>query len=252
MPTWWENLYDDLLADVLLHRASSSEIERTLNFLVDKLVIVPGMRVFDQCCGIGSLSLPLAHRGFDVIGVDQSTIYIERGKKSAANTQLKVEFHAADALEFLPDRPVDGVFNWWTSFGYHPTDEVNARMLRKAYEALRPRGLFLLDFMNVPGILRNFQRDVVLRRNTPQGEVMLHRESSVDLTNGTLLKHWTYILPDGRRKSWPSSVRLYMPHEIARLLASVGFIDIEMYGDENGNALTLDSPRLILRARRPS
>lgn len=252
MPTWWENLYDDLLAEVLLHRGNPRETERTLNFLIEKLVIVPGMRVLDQCCGIGSLSLPLARRGFEVIGIDQCTPYIERGRKDAEAAGLKVELHAGDALEFVPTQPVDGVFNWWTSFGYHQEDEVNLRMLQRAYDALRPRGLFLLDFMNVPGVLRGLQKDVVLRRNTPQGEVVLHRESSVNLTRGTMEKRWTYFLADGRRKSWPSSVRLYMPHEVTRLLSAVGFIDIEMYGDDTGSPLTLDSPRLILRARRPA
>jgi hypothetical protein len=74
----------------------------------------------------------------------------------------------------------------------------------------------------------------------------------VNLERGTLEKRWMYFLPDGRRKTWPSSVRLYMPHEVAQLLASVGFIDVEMYGDDRGSPLQLDSPRLILRARRPA
>jgi 2-polyprenyl-3-methyl-5-hydroxy-6-metoxy-1,4-benzoquinol methylase len=252
MATWWANLYDDLLADMLLARSNSQESERTADFLVEKLGIMPGMRVLDQCCGIGSLSIPLASRGYEVVGVDQCEAYIDRGRRAAEAARARVEFHAADALEFVPERPVDGAFNWWTSFGYLPHDEGNARMLRRALEALRPRGLFLLDFMNVPGVLRSLQKDVVLRRATPRGEVVLHRESSVNLARGTLEKRWTYFLPDGQRRSWPSSVRLYMPHEVARLLGEVGFSDIEMYGDEQGNTLLLDSPRLILRARRPA
>ena len=252
MATWWENLYDDLLAEVLLTRASPRETEQTVEFLIEKLGLVPGQRVLDQCCGIGSLSIPLARRGYEVIGVDQCAAYTERGRRDAEAARVRVELHAADALAFVPDRPVDGVFNWWTSFGYHPEDEVNARMLQRAFDALRPRGLFLLDFMNVPGVLRGLQKDVVLRRNTPQGEVVLHRESMANLSRGTLEKRWTYFLPDGRRRTWPSSVRLYMPHEVARLLGSVGFTEIEMYGDDRGSPPMLDSQRLILRARRPA
>ena len=37
MTTWWENLYDDLLAEVLLVRASEAETRATVEFLVDKL-----------------------------------------------------------------------------------------------------------------------------------------------------------------------------------------------------------------------
>lgn len=252
MTTWWENLYDELLAEVLLVRSSEAETAATVEFLVDKLGLAPGMRVLDQCCGIGSLSLPLARRGFEVVGVDQCEGYIERGRRDADAARLPVELHAADALEFVPSQPVDGVFNWWTSFGYHPDDEVNQRMLRRAFDALRPRGFFLLDYMNVAGVLRGLQRDVVVRRNTSHGEVVLLRESTVDLARGTMEKRWTYFLPDGRKKTWPSSVRLYLPREVAALLSSCGFIDIEMYGDMRGAPLSLDSPRLILRARRPA
>ncbi len=249
--SWWQDLYDDLLADLLLERTTDAEADATCDFLLSRLALPPGGRVLDQCCGIGSLSLPLARRGFSVVAVDQCAPYVERGQRDAAARGLSVEFHAADALTFVPSAPVDGVFNWWTSFGYLPDDEGNQRMLRRAFDALRPGGSFLLDFMNVPGVLRGLQRDVIRRRHTGRGEVILLRETSVDVVAGVMHKRWTYALPDRIVPGRPSEVRLYMPHEVGAMLRAVGFEALEFLGDEQGQPLPLDSPRLIVHARRP-
>jgi SAM-dependent methyltransferase len=250
---WWPALYDDLLAEVLLDRDESDpHTQQTLRFLLDQLGLTPGARVLDQCCGVGSLSLALARLGFEVIGVDQATSYIDRARAEATRAGLAIELHAADAAVFVPREPVDGAFNWWTSFGYADTDADNQRMLACAFASLKPGGVFLLDVMNLPGVLRGFQRDVFVRRETTRGEVLLLRETSLDLAGGFMDKRWTYFLPDGSRVEHTSHVPLYMPHQIVRMLRDVGFAEISLFSGPDGAPLSLDSLRLIVRARRPA
>jgi SAM-dependent methyltransferase len=249
--TWWAALYDDWLAEQLLVRGED-EVQGELAFLTERLGLSAGTRALDQCCGIGSLSLPLAARGVDVVGVDQAGGYVARAEREARARNLPAAFFAADAREFLPRERVHGAFNWWTSFGYSESDDDNARMLARAFEALEPGGRFALDTMNVPGVLRAFQRDVALRKQTPRGEVLLLRESSIDLARGMMDKRWTYFVGDRLQVEHRSSVRLYLPDAIATMLRSAGFTDVELLGSTAGEALTLDSPRLIALARRPS
>jgi SAM-dependent methyltransferase len=247
---WWTALYDDWLADQLLAR-EEGEVKETLDFLVAKLSLTAGDRVLDQCCGIGSLSIPLAARGLRVVGVDQAAGYIERAKTAAHARELDVDFVAADATRWAPKTRVKAAFNWWTSFGYSPSDTENAKMLSAAFDALEPGGRFALDTMNGVGLLRGFARDVVVRRRTPRGDVLLLRESTIDLARGMLKKDWTYFLGDRRVATHRSEVRLYMPDAIATMLAAAGFVDVELLGSTGGEALSLDSPRLIALARRP-
>jgi SAM-dependent methyltransferase len=249
--TWWADLYDDWLADQLLVR-EPGEVDATLAFLVDRLHIARGQRVLDQCCGIGSVALPLAAWGAKVVGVDQAGGYVERASKEARARELDVELVAADACRFVPREPVDAAFNWWTSFGYLDGDDANAEMLARAFDALRPGGRFALDTMNAPGVLRGFHRDVAIRRQTPRGEVLLLRESEVDLARGRLLKRWTYFVGDRRAVEHRSSVRLYMPDALVTMLERVGFVDVTLLGSLAGEPLGLDSARLIALARRPS
>ena len=76
--TWWADLYDDALANVLLERTDATATARTIAFLRRVLAVEPGDRVLDQCCGIGSLAIPFAREGFELLGVDQAAGYIRR------------------------------------------------------------------------------------------------------------------------------------------------------------------------------
>jgi SAM-dependent methyltransferase len=245
---WWSALYDDWLADQLLVR-QPGEVAATADFLCEYLRLRAGARVLDQCCGIGSVAFPLAARGMQVLGVDQAEPYIARATREAGERGLAARFVAADACHFVPPERVEGAFNWWTSFGYFDDDKANLAMLARAFDSLVPGGRFALDTMNVPGVLRGFQRDVVLRRDTPRGEVLLLRESTIDLARGRMLKRWTYFL--GHEKvEHASSVALYMPDVVAGMLRRAGFVDVEMLGSLEGDPLSLDSQRLIAIARR--
>jgi SAM-dependent methyltransferase len=247
--TWWSELYDDWLADQLLVR-DAGEVEATVDFLIDRLRLARGSRVLDQCCGIGSVALPLAARGVRVLGVDQAEAYVARAAREARERRLEAVFVAADACRFTPDEPVDAAFNWWTSFGYFDDDDANLAMLARAHAALAPGGHFALDTMNLPGVLRGFQRDVVSRRRTPRGEVLLLRETTIDLVAGRMLKKWTYYVGDRREVEHTSSVKMYMPDVVAGMLRRAGFVEVELVGSLRGEPLALDSPRLIAIARR--
>jgi SAM-dependent methyltransferase len=198
------------------------------------------------------VALPLAERRVHVVGVDQASAYIDRARAEANARGLSAEFVTADACRYVPREPMNGAFNWWTSFGYFSGDAENLEMLRRAFDALTPGGFFALDTMNVPGVLRGFHREVALPRRTPRGEVLLLRESTVDLPRGQLVKRWTYFVDGARVAEHTSRVRIYMPDAIASLLERAGFVDVELLGSLAGEPVGLDSPRLIAIARRPS
>src|SRR5262245_23654662 len=119
MADWWADFFDDTLAEMFLVRADEGELTATLAFLTERLALGSGSMVFDQCCGIGSLSIPLARRGIRVVGVDQCAAYVERARRESAG--LPATYEVGDALAFTPAGPCDGAFNWYSSFGYAET-----------------------------------------------------------------------------------------------------------------------------------
>lgn len=242
MTDWWPALYDDLLADVLL--ADTSEVEATLRFLVEKLRIAPGTRVFDQCCGTGRLSVPLAKLGADVVGVEQAAVYVARAR--AAATGLTAHFEVGDAFTYVPDAPCAAAINWWTSFGYLADDAANLRMLQRAFDALAPGGRFALDFPNTANLYAVFRPHEITRR----GDITMLRESTLDLARGVLVKNWTFLAGE-RRVERTSLLRLYAPDQLVALFAAAGFTEIALYGGTDSAPLALDRPRCIVVGVRP-
>ena len=108
------------------------------------------------------------------------------------------------------------------------------------------------DTLHTPGVLRRFLPETRSEVPSPEGTVHLHRHSRLDVERGVLHKRWHWTFPDGRKREVHTRLRLYMPHEWARMLAEAGFEAIRCVGDLNGTPLGPDSPRLLLMARRPA
>lgn len=248
--TWWLDLYDQTLAEVLLVRKDPEEVRRTVDFLERVLGPPPGGRVLDQCCGIGSLAIPLAERGYEVVGCDLGAGYVERALREAEERGLSLELYQADARSFVPGVPCHAAFSWWTAFGYAEEDETNLKLLRSAREALWPGGWFALDLVNVACALRTFEPVVETRGETPEGEVLLVRHSRMDLVRMVVERTWRIRKADGSVREVESLLRLYTPRELEELLHRAGFVEVSFVGDLDGSALGLDSPRCIALARR--
>lgn len=247
---WWDGFFPPEAGDLFLARTDSAERQATVDFLREALRLPQGGRVCDQCCGIGSLSIALAQSGYRVCGVDLSDPFIRRAKTDAAVADVACEFTCGDALEFVAQPACDGVFNWYSSFGYAADDERNRQMLCKAADSLKPGGRFALDVPNFPGLLRNFQHYLV-RRGEVQGQaVLLIRDSQLNFRRGLLEQTWTWHIgarPPVQRRS---ALRIYLPHQIAEMLAVSGFAEIEFFGGLAKQPFELDSPRLIVTATR--
>lgn len=248
---WWPAFFDDQYADLALAALPADEGQRVAAFLRDHAGVRPGDTVFDQCCGVGRLSLALAKAGFRTVGVDQSAAYVQRARAAAAAAGLRCEFFVGDAFRFVPPQPCAAAVNWFTSFGYTADDATNAAMAQRAFDALRPGGRFVLECAHVPYVLRRFQPVMVERHPAPGGETLVIRETTVDLAGGMFEQTWTFVAPDGRRSVRTGATKLYLPHTLRELLERCGFRAVMFHGSTDGAPLTLDSPRCLCIAVKP-
>ena len=276
---WWQSFYDDTPFELYMVRTNQAELEESIAFLREKLHLTAGATIFDQCCGFGAMSIPLAERGFRMFGADLCKKYIAMAKKavasksgnsnkakvakgksakaktrkSAASPQkLDATFAVADAFDFVPRVACDAAFNWYTSFGYANEDEQNMKMVARAFAALKPGGYYALDFLNMPMIMQAFKSSMSTTLHSPQGDIVQTRQCSFDLYKGTMEQHWTWAMPDGKELTQNSTLRAYMPCDLVAMFKRVGFVDVQLYGGTDGSPLTADSGRCIVVARKPT
>jgi SAM-dependent methyltransferase len=253
---WWKSFYEEPPFELYLEASHNEDLQGTLSLLREILELDSGKpkHIFDQCCGIGTLSLPFAGEGHKISGVDLSEKFIalaaakvqeelEKGKA------LKAHYVAGDAFAYQPKEPVDVAFNWYTSFGYS-SDENNKKMLARAYDALKSGGIFALDYPNMPLVLGQFRKHIIKRIAVEGGDLIVLRECQVDLDGGRLLQCWTYIEPCGKRYCFKSSLAIYLPHQVVAMLKEVGFTSVALYGSTKKELLALDSVRLIAVCRK--
>ena len=219
-------------------QAFAAGTEQEVGFLVDAFELVPGRRVLDVGCGPGRHALALARRGIEVVGIDLSPDFIDLAIASGAAESLPARFHVADVRSLAFDGEFDAVVCLCQGgFGLLGGDDDGAVVARLA-RALRPGGRLALTA---------FSSYFALAHMEP-GE-------SFDARVGVLHERTTVRNETGEDREFDLWTTCFTARELRLLAEAAGLVDISVssvtpgaYGNE---AVTLDRPELLLRARRP-
>ena len=237
---WWSSFFDEAVAGLILSELRPGE----LDFLVEKLNLQPGHRIFDQCCGWGRVAGPLARRGYSVIGVDASLPLIKAGASRWSDGDISL-LHR-DAADYVASPKCDAAINLYTSFGCSTDDLCNLRVLKRLAESLKPGGRLLLDLMNPHRVLNGFQP--IFRQEKPCGTVV-ERKSELRDEKTALFQDWLFQLKNGERFQRSGVTRLYTEDEVESLLKRAGCKPMDIFGDFKGSEFGPESERMIWLAR---
>lgn len=244
---WWEELFSEDFVRANW-KVSDEQIKREVTFVEESLGVAPGGVVLDLGCGSGQHAVELASRGYGVVGYDLSLYQLALAADVAQERSQKINFLQGDMREMAFEEMFDGIFCWNTTFGYFEEDK-NFSVAERAFRALRPGGMFLVDVIN---------RDFVAA-HTPssmwfEGDSCVCMDDAViDYFTSRLRVKRSVILDDGRTRECTYSVRLYSFHELGKLLHEVGFRVTEVSGHPAtpGVFLGQASPRILMLAQRP-
>ena len=248
--SWISSFHDNLLAKTLLSQRSPETLHQDCTFVLDILSVPQGGKILDQCCGFGAMSLPLAQMGYQVEGVDITEDYIQQACLNIQEKNLNIEFHCQDAGTYC-SHDCDAVFNWWTGFGYLESDEQNTQLINAAYQSLKSGGRYLLDVPNYAGVMNQFQPKMLHVFETDMGNIELTRHSTMDLYRGRMLKIWEYRQNGVLIAEHHSNVRLFSSHELVQIFTEMGFQNIQLLGNQQGDPLSLKHLRCICIGEKP-
>ncbi len=262
---WTVTLYErypDLYLPILEARKEAGAVEAEG---VSRILSAAGGKkgkVLDLACGIGRHSIPLAKMGYEVVGYDLSSLFIDRARSWARSQGLdgaKVRFYegdvrrVADKLLENKEGGFDVVISLFSSLGAYGEAE-DASLLRDLLRVCSPGCLLLIETLN---------RDFVMKRFQPYNiQVVSQNLRLIDLAkfnfeDSTLEDEWRFYTetPDSTLKPelvLKISGRVYTLQELKELVAGAGW----SYVGSRGNLVapgpvSADSPTFVLLAKKP-
>jgi len=240
---WWRDYFDEIYYTLYKPQLSEERTLKEVNFIEKTLALKPGELVLDLACGQGRHAIPLASRGYRMVGLDYSDCLLGIAVRSAREAGVDLPLIRGD-MRSLPFRELfDVVYIFFTSFGYF-SDEDNFQVLREVRRALKPGGRFLLDLWNPLSFLVQPYRQLWELHES----LLILEEWHFDVKTFCTFSR-RIIYHQGKLADQRSFlVRSYTLPEISWLLREAGFEVKEAYGGYDASPYSKDSSRLIVVA----
>lgn len=237
---WYQKAFGEDYLKVYSHR-NVEEANRLVDFACEALQLQPGQKVLDLGSGYGRNAVALARKNVQVYCLDLSPVLIKMAQDLALENMLPIHCIRADMRNIPALQKFDAVVSFFTSFGYFEKEEENQRVLQNVAQALKPDGLFLLDYLNVKHTLFN----LVAKDHRKKSGFQIIQERSFNQRSERFEKKIMIHEPASKRE-YHESVRAYGVVEMGSLFAEAGLNCIKTFGDYSGKAYSPDSPRLIM------
>ena len=248
-PDWPIAFFDDDYLKIYRPMLTEERTREEVAFIESRLALPAGAAVLDLACGFGRHAIGMALRGYRVTGFDFNPRYLEIAARESERTGAKVRWVVGDMRALGFEREFEGVYSYFTSFGYFEERE-NETVIANVARALVPGGRFLLDMANRDWILTHPQQRTWNQR---EDGALLMEESALDLRTSRVIQRQTLIEPQGgARVTKEFNLRVYTCAELAALLAHHGLGVQSVWGGADASDYSAESRRLILLATRDS
>lgn len=239
--TFWQDLYPFMFPETRFADAVE-QVDKALD-----LAKPEGKAALDLCCGPGRCSLVLAQRGFTVTGIDRTEYLLDKARARAEAAEVKIEWVQMDMRDFVRREAFDLVLNMFTSFGYFDDKSEDITVLESILSSLRSGGVCLIDVMGkerLAKILQHMTSDVL-----PDGTKLVQTHEIFD--DWTRIRNEWILIRKGRARSFTFHHTIYSGQELRDRMEQVGFVDVKLYGNLDGDDYGPDARRLIALGRKP-
>jgi SAM-dependent methyltransferase len=228
----------------LLHQRS--DIQPAIEFICTELALPEGARILDLGCGAGRYAVELAHRGYDVVGLDINERYVALAHQLAASEGVRAAFLTGDMREIPFKSHFHAIINVGTSFGFFDSESENHQVVAAVAEALKPGGVFLLEMGNRDYYLKNFEARGWRRQDS--GRVVIIQRK-FDYVRSRIEVEFE-VLGDEEPERWTHSWRAYTLAEMVMMLNETGLALSGVYGGWDLSEYSADSARMVMVSER--
>ncbi|WP_185766352.1 class I SAM-dependent methyltransferase [Niallia circulans] len=215
--------------------------------------------IIDIACGTGRVTIPLAKKGYNLVGVDIHKGMLTQAKKKAANLHLQIRWIEQDCTQLDLCIKSNLVYSVGNSFQHFLTNESQDGLLTSINKSLEVEGLFIFNtrFPSVEELLQPSTEEYwkSYTDNETLNIVDLFTISEYDSLKQ--IQHYTTIrkYKDNagdiiKEKRTNISLRYVFPQEMERLLFAFGFEILHLYSEWNETPITNDSYEMIYVCRK--
>lgn len=183
-------------------------------------------KILDMPCGNGRISRNLANKGFDILGIDFSDVFIKDAKNKSKDHHKHsyCEFEVGElsndlTLEKIRFFSPEIILNWWTSFGYS-TKEADKFFFKKIRDTVLQGTILLVETWHRFPIV---DFPIVTRWNE-LGDFLVLVKNFIDPLNESVKSEHTYYVKEQMGltyvDSFTSEIILYDILELIRMFDS--------------------------------
>ncbi len=203
----------------------------------------------DLACGTGSVSVLLAQKGLQVVGVDMSSEMLCMAVQKAAELDNKPLFVCQKLQQLHLLRGVDLAVCALDSLDYITDPADCQEAIRRVYKSLNPGGCFIFD-VNTPEKLRAMDGQVFLDEDD---DVYCVWRGEFD-ENTNICTYWMDLF-QRQGSAWQRSYEAHKEYAYTRdqlvgYLKNAGFTGIEVFADRKLCSPRVGEQRIYLKARK--
>ncbi len=220
---------------------------------IEKWAALMGGTVIDLACGTGRTTIPLAERGYPMIGIDFHEGMLEHARHKSAQEHTDIRWELQNCEELNLDVKSSLIFMVGNGFQHFLTNEAQDKLLDSVCKHLKESGIFIFNtrFPNKEELLASAEEEYWKTYKDEQGkEIDVYTKSDYDALTQVQEYEISRRLKreDGTVQSVHQSgikLRYTYPMEMERTLARHGLKVIELYGDWEENPPADSKPELI-------
>ncbi len=243
-PEWFKPWFNTEAYHILYGHRSDSEARDLVEALIQKGCLGEPGRALDAGCGSGRHARALANQGWKVDAFDLSEASIVEARQT---TFPSVAYRCLDIRSLRDQSFWTGTFdlatNFFTSLGYFDKTSENEAVIEGFANVLKPGGILLLDFLNVPFVKANLVESETIEKQNISFQI--HRRIQGGWIEKSIQFDW-----EGVAQHHVERVRTLSRSDFENLLSRHGLIIRKTWGDYTLSDWSPLAPRCIILAER--
>ena len=225
----YADAYDDLYKD-----KNYTEECRLIDRLLQSYGNGTVRSVLDLGCGTGNHVLPLAEKGYKLVGVDRSARMLDAARQKLSNQRLSGQtvFYEGDIRSFRVEQSFDASLMMFAVLGYQLENRDVLAALRTARRHVESGGILIFDVWYGPAVLNEGPSDRVKSIATNEGQILRLASGQVDVQRQLCKVSYHLWRMEGDRLRGQTEethlMRFFFPLELNLFLECSGFAPIRL------------------------